>query len=57
MTIDHPNIRNWTKCPFCLGNKDQGLVACWPCYRKHDLRNGGGQQTLDVTEKAIVRCD
>lgn len=54
MTLDHSLIRASHVCPFCSKAKDAGLVACWPCYRSNDLRNGGGQQTLDVTEAALL---
>lgn len=36
--MDYVNIRLSPVCPFCLGKKDQGLIACWPCYRGHALR-------------------
>ncbi len=39
--IDHPYIRAQTVCSLCKGKKDTGLVICWPCYRRHDMRNGG----------------
>ena len=35
MTNDNPHVRSDFTCPFCLGDKDDGLIACWPCYRKH----------------------
>jgi hypothetical protein len=35
MTVDNPHVRRDVICPLCLGDKDDGLVACWPCYRKH----------------------
>jgi hypothetical protein len=37
---DYPAIRRDTTCPICRKPKDHGLVACWPCYRGHGLRNG-----------------
>lgn len=37
---DFPNTRRNTVCPLCAGHKDRGLVACWVCYRKYDMRNG-----------------
>ena len=53
---DYPNIRRWTKCPFCLGSKDLELVACWPCFRSI-VKKGNGDAVLDATEARIVRCD
>ena len=32
--IDNPLTRASFTCPFCLGPKNQGLVACWPCFRE-----------------------
>lgn len=49
MQIDYPNIRKSRYCPFCSRQKDIGLVACWPCYRAQDMRNGetaGARETL-----------
>lgn len=37
--MDYLNVRLSPVCPLCLGKKEQGLIACWPCYRKHDLRS------------------
>jgi hypothetical protein len=38
--IDHPNVRESASCPTCNRPKDQGLLVCWDCYRKLDIRNG-----------------
>jgi hypothetical protein len=56
MKLDHPLTREGTECPICFGPKDQGLVACWPCYRKH-LKYGGkaGEKMLDDFERLLVR--
>lgn len=40
MTVDNPLVRADVTCPLCLGRKAQGIVACWPCYRERNLRNG-----------------
>lgn len=37
--MDYQRIRNDNVCPFCLGPKGNGLIACWPCHREH-CRNG-----------------
>lgn len=39
-TIDYPRIRRDSTCPFCTRTKDQGLIACWPCFRRENLRQG-----------------
>lgn len=38
--IDNYRVRNQNTCPFCMGSKDLGTVACWPCYRSERLRYG-----------------
>lgn len=38
--MDNPRVRMQIICPVCDGSKDRGLVACWPCFRKYDMRNG-----------------
>jgi hypothetical protein len=40
---DFPLIRSGETCPVCSGRKDQGLVTCWDCYKRHDLRNGNSR--------------
>jgi hypothetical protein len=37
---DHPRIRAAVTCPLCHNEKETGLIACWTCYRSHDMRNG-----------------
>jgi hypothetical protein len=51
MTLDNPHIRRSQQCPFCRGHKTIGLVACWPCYRAHDLRNGNPRA------EHILKCE
>jgi hypothetical protein len=38
--LDHPHIRQANRCPVCHNGKEAGLLVCWTCYRKLDLRNG-----------------
>lgn len=38
-TDPHPLTRASVICPLCFAGKAAGLVACWPCYRKENLRN------------------
>jgi hypothetical protein len=37
---DFPSLRRLTTCPLCGGDKPRGLLVCFGCYRKHDIRNG-----------------
>lgn len=37
---DHPHLRATLVCPLCHGAKDQGLIACWTCYRRFNFRTG-----------------
>jgi hypothetical protein len=39
-TLDNPRTRRGFTCPLCYGPKDQGLVACWHCFRTSGLRYG-----------------
>ena len=48
---DYPLIRAWFDCPLCGGGKDQGLLACWPCYRAFDLKNGDSEVKNILSEK------
>ncbi len=54
--IDHPKVRNSETCPTCQGHKDQGLVTCWPCYRKYGLRNGN-LNVETIIDKAEIRIE
>lgn len=60
-TTDHPLLRAATTCPFCHNHKDRGLIACWSCYRSHDMRNGLRlyAQTIiaDVEQRLRARQD
>jgi len=37
---DNPRVRASTTCPLCRGAKATGLIACWPCFRRWDMRHG-----------------
>jgi hypothetical protein len=52
-TLDHPNLRRSTVCPFCSKPKERGLVVCWQCYRVNNIRNGGETERvlLDIAEE------
>jgi hypothetical protein len=56
MTLDHPHVRQDTTCPLCGKAKDTGLVACWYCYRVHDLRSGNprAEGAIDRREIALA---
>ena len=38
--MDNPHVRSEPVCPLCHGAKPVGLVACWPCFRLHNLKVG-----------------
>jgi hypothetical protein len=40
MELDYPKVRAQTVCPLCQGAKETGLLVCWLCYHKHELRYG-----------------
>ena len=40
MELDFPNVRAQAVCPLCQNQKEVGLLVCWPCYHKHELRYG-----------------
>jgi hypothetical protein len=55
--MDYPHIRAHGVCPFCNGSKPQGLIACWPCFRRENLRQGeNGYQAaiLETREQRLI---
>ena len=51
----HPLIRDGIGCPVCAGNKERGLLVCWPCHNTLQAAYGGGygprvEQLLDEYE-------
>lgn len=46
--IDNPRTRAGWTCPLCLGSKDAGLVACWPCFRT-ELKRGNPEAEATVS--------
>jgi hypothetical protein len=38
--VPNKYVRESNTCPLCKKIKTLGLITCWPCYRKHGLRNG-----------------
>lgn len=55
-TVDNPLTRAQSICPLCNGSKPRGLVACWPCYRETNMRNGNPVAEALITrfERALV---
>lgn len=53
---NHAHVRASCVCPLCKGAKDVGLVACWECYRLHDLRNGNAraEQTIAAADLKLA---
>ena len=41
--LDYPHVRASHVCPLCQRDKDQGLIACWPCYHARGLRYGNNE--------------
>jgi hypothetical protein len=40
LDADFDHVRDSERCALCGHEKQSGLLACWPCYRKFDMRNG-----------------
>ena len=55
MTPDHPRVRASRVCPVCGQAKDYGLVVCWPCYRRVNMRAGNEavETLLDKTARLL----
>ena len=53
--MDHPKLRDKDICMTCSQPKNVGLVVCWSCYRRLDLRNGNpeAERALDAMEAAL----
>ena len=52
MELDYPKVRAQVLCPLCVGDKDEGLLVCWPCYRRYELRSGN-----EVVEQIIAQAE
>lgn len=50
MQMDFPLVRSSLICPLCRKNKEVGLVCCWHCYRKRDMRNGNKEAEALIAE-------
>jgi hypothetical protein len=52
---DYPHVRASEVCPLCYGHKDQGLIACWPCYHTQGLRYGNNEaeELMKQTESRL----
>jgi hypothetical protein len=57
--LDYPRLRASTTCPLCQGEKGPGCVACWPCYRQHNLRhpNPDAERIFARIEASLERED
>jgi hypothetical protein len=56
--MDYPNVRLSAICPLCGQEKESGLIVCWPCYRKNDLRNGNSEIEIMIKraeDELIIR--
>ena len=56
IVMDHPHLRAGHICPLCDGVKDSGLVCCWLCFRKYDLRSGNeaAESMIDAKEHELA---
>lgn len=58
--LDYPHCRKCASCPWCGRHKERGLLVCWPCYGRLDLRNGMSKHVrmnLDQYEADLQRAD
>lgn len=49
---DYPEVRDGYVCPLCRGDKEQGLLACWACYKNCRMRDGNAE-----AERLIARAE
>jgi len=49
---DYPHLRQQPVCPLCHHEKDHGLLVCWTCYRRLDLRNSLAPYARTILEQA-----
>jgi hypothetical protein len=47
---DYPHTRRGSVCPFCLKQKNHGLLTCWPCFREQGLRYGENERQRDLLD-------
>lgn len=40
MSYDYDLTRLQTICPFCGEHKEQGLIACWGCFKSSGIKDG-----------------
>lgn len=54
--MDHPLLRNAPLCVLCTEPKEQGLLVCWHCFRRHGMRyaNPTVDAILDHCEMALA---
>jgi len=57
--MDYPNVRSSTICPLCGEEKEAGLIVCWACYRKHEVRYGNPEveSLLNHAENELAEHD
>ena len=55
--LDYPHVRASDVCPLCRRHKDQGLIACWPCYHARGMRYGDNEaeELLKQAEARLYR--
>jgi hypothetical protein len=48
MEVDFPLVRAQFLCPLCQGEKAAGLLVCWPCFRRCELKYGNPQAEAEI---------
>ncbi len=51
---DHPFVRARHECPLCGGAKSSGLLCCWPCYNRWNIKAGISEADALIEEAERV---
>lgn len=56
--LDYLHVRASDVCPLCRRHKDQGLIACWPCYYARGLRYGNeeAERLIEQIEASLCKA-
>jgi hypothetical protein len=50
---DYPKVRAHHICPVCNGQKDEGLIACWTCFRNCGIKSGDMEHVIREREMQL----
>jgi hypothetical protein len=50
----HPHVRRELTCVLCQGDKDEGLVVCWPCWQKLKAGNPDAERIIAERERILL---